>query len=312
MIWGAIVVAAGRGTRFGRPKQLLELAGKPLVCWSVETFARMPEIVDLVVVTEPEFMDLMELAVRPYAVSVNIAIAPGGATRQASVRLGLAALPEHCAGVLVHDGARPLVRGEDVRAGMRVVRPGRASLLAAPVIDTIKVVDDAGTVTRTLDRATLWAAQTPQFAATRDLRIVHADALRHAWPPATDDAGLLEQGGIEVRIVPSSADNFKVTLPGDLARAEAIVRGREAIVSDDAEVMLVECFVHERSVDAVLVELESRAARIDAIDRDLPAAVAIRAYVGREQLRGFGRRLHALAGEDALFTTHLSHLATRV
>ncbi len=74
---------------------------------------------------------------------------------------------------------------------------------------------------------------------------------------------------------------------------------------------LVECFVEPQSVDAVLAELEARSARIDGVDRDLPNAVAIRAYASSDALRGFGRRLHALAGEDALFTTHLSHVVPR-
>jgi 2-C-methyl-D-erythritol 4-phosphate cytidylyltransferase len=309
VIWGAVIVAAGRGTRFGRPKQLLELGGKPVVAWSVQTLAAMPEIVELVVVTEGEFIELMELAIAPFSGSLEPRIVHGGATRQDSVRLGVAALPDHCAGILVHDGARPLVRAHEIRAGMRAVRPGSASLLAAPVIDTIKVVDPDRRVTRTLDRSTLWAAQTPQFAAARDLRRVHADAERFAWPPATDDAALLERGGVIVTVVEASADNFKVTLPGDLARAEAVLRERGPFSVDETEILIVECYVPGGAVDAVLSELESRNAHIDAIDRDLPAAVAIRAYVGSDQLRGFGRRLHALAGEDAVFTTHLSHLA---
>jgi 2-C-methyl-D-erythritol 4-phosphate cytidylyltransferase len=309
MIWGAVIVAAGRGTRFGRPKQLLELAGKALVAWSVETLASLPEIVDLVVVTEAEFIELMELAIAPFSGALDPQVVRGGATRQDSVRLGVAALPAHCAGILVHDGARPLVRAHEIRAGMRAVRPGSASLLATPVIDTIKIVDGDGRVTRTLDRATLWAAQTPQFAAARDLRRVHADAARFGWPPATDDAALLERGGVSVRVIESSADNFKVTLPGDLARAEAVLRERGPLPQAQTEILIVECYVPAPAVDDILEELESRGARVDAIDRDLPAAVAIRAYLGREELRGFGRRLHALAGEDALFTTHLSHLA---
>jgi 2-C-methyl-D-erythritol 4-phosphate cytidylyltransferase len=309
MIWGAVIVAAGRGTRFGRPKQLLELAGKPLVAWSVETLASMPEIVDLVVATEAEFIELMESAIAPFSGALDPQVVRGGATRQDSVRLGVAALPAHCAGILVHDGARPLVRAHEIRAGMRAVRPGSASLLATPVIDTIKIVDGDGRVTRTLDRATLWAAQTPQFAAARDLRRVHADAARFGWPPATDDAALLERGGVSVRVIESSADNFKVTLPGDLARAEAILRERGPLPQPQTEILIVECYVPAGAVAAVLEELELRGARVDAVDRDLPDSVAIRAYLGREELRGFGRRLHALAGEDALFTTHLSHLA---
>jgi len=309
VIWGAVIVAAGRGTRFGRPKQLVDLAGQPLIAWSVQTLAAMPEIVDLVVVTETEFIERMERAVHAVARTLSPRIVRGGPTRQDSVRLGIAALADHCAGILVHDGARPLVRAHEIRAGMRIVRPGTASLLASRVVDTIKVVDDAGHVTRTLDRATLWAAQTPQFAAARDLRRVHDEALRFGWPAVTDDASLLERAGVEVRVVEASPDNFKVTLPGDLARAEAIVRERGAFPLDETEILVVECFVPAAAVEAVLNELEARGARVDGIDRDLPAAVAIRAFVGREELRGFGRALHALAGEDALFTTHLSHLA---
>jgi 2-C-methyl-D-erythritol 4-phosphate cytidylyltransferase len=133
MIWGAVVVAAGRGTRFGGPKQLIELAGKPVVAWSIETLAAMPEIVELIIVTEAEFIARMDAAVAPFARSLNPRVVRGGATRQDSVRLGIAAVSEHCAGILVHDGARPLVRAHEIRAGMRVVRPGRAALLAAPV-----------------------------------------------------------------------------------------------------------------------------------------------------------------------------------
>jgi hypothetical protein len=104
---------------------------------------------------------------------------------------------------------------------------------------------------------------------------------------------------------------MKVTHPADLLRAEAILRERAPAGVDEEDVFLVECFVDPRAVDAVLTELESRSARVDEVDRDLPSAVAIRAYAGSDALRGFGLRLHALAGEDALFTTHLSHVVRR-
>jgi 2-C-methyl-D-erythritol 4-phosphate cytidylyltransferase len=311
MIWGAIIVAAGRGTRFGRPKQLVELGGKPLVAWSIDVFAGMPEIVDIVVVTEPEYMDAMEAVARPRAGALGLSIVRGGESRERSVRAGLAVLPEHCAGVLVHDGARPLVRAQDVRAGMRIVRPGTASLLATPAVDTMKIVDLEHKVTRTLERASLWAAQTPQFAAAKDLQRAHAEAERHQWPASTDDAALLERAGVDVFVVESDPDNFKITIPGDIARAETILRERAALPPQTDESLVVECFVESRAVDNVLAELEARHARIDTIDRDLPAAVAIRAHVNAENLRGFGRRLHALAGEDAIFTSHMS-LASRV
>ncbi|MEA2666928.1 MAG: 2-C-methyl-D-erythritol 4-phosphate cytidylyltransferase [Candidatus Eremiobacteraeota bacterium] len=311
MIWGAIVVAAGRGTRFGRPKQLVELAGKPMVAWSVDAFAAMPEITELVVVTEPEMIERIEAVVHPRVAHATVRVVPGGADRQASVRNGLDALSPEVTAVLVHDGARPLVLTSDVRAGMRPVRPGTASLLATPVIDTIKVAEPGGKVTRTLDRATLWAAQTPQFATARDLRRAHADAQRNGLPPATDDAALLERAGLDVVIVEGAAENFKITLPHDLVRAEALLQQRAELGEDGEEVLLVECYVDPRAVDDVLAELEARDARIDEIDRDLPSAVIIRAYAAGPALRGFGPRLHALAGEDALYTVHLSHLAPR-
>jgi 2-C-methyl-D-erythritol 4-phosphate cytidylyltransferase len=310
VIWGAVIVAAGTGTRFGGPKQLVEIAGKPMVAWSLDAFASMPEISDIVIVTEPEHVASMEALAGPRVRSATLRVVHGGIDRQASSANGIAALPQHCAGILIHDGARPLVRPAAVRAGMRAVRPGVAALLAAPVVDTIKVADGDGKVVRTLERASLWAAQTPQFATARDMRRAHAEAVRHAWPRATDDAALLERAGLDVLVVEGSPDNFKVTLPLDLTRAETLLSEREAPI-DEEEVLLVECFVAGAAVDPVLIELESRAVRVDGVDRDLPSAVAIRAYATREALRGFGIRLHALAGEDAMFTTHLSHVAPR-
>jgi 2-C-methyl-D-erythritol 4-phosphate cytidylyltransferase len=279
--------------------------------WCVDVFAAMPEISDIAIVTEPEFVDRVEALAAPRVRWASLEVAAGGADRQASAANGIAALPEHCAGIFVHDGARPLVRPADVRAGMRAVRPGVAALLAAPVVDTIKVVDASLKVVRTLERERLWSAQTPQFATSRDMLHAHAEAVRHGWPRATDDAALLERSGIDVVVVESSGDNIKVTHPADLYRAEAILRERDPLIDGEDDVFLVECFVDARAVDAVLTELEARAAHVDAVDRDLPKAVAIRAFAPGGALRGFGLRLHALAGEDAVFTTHLSHVLSR-
>jgi 2-C-methyl-D-erythritol 4-phosphate cytidylyltransferase len=282
-----------------------------MIAWSIDVFASMPEIAELVIVTEPEFIERMEAIAHPRVRHATLRVVRGGADRQASVRAGIAALSPTVAGILVHDGARPLVQSDDVRAGMRPVRPGIATLLAAPVVDTIKVAAEDGTVRRTLDRETLWAAQTPQFATARDLRAVHQEAARRGAPPATDDAALLERAGLDVLVVPGAPENFKVTVPSDLVRAEALLRERAPSGAADEEVLVVECYVDPRAVDAVLADLEARDARIDEIDRELPQASVIRAYATNAALRGFGLRLHELAGEDAVFTAHLSHLAPR-
>ncbi|MBV8151706.1 MAG: 2-C-methyl-D-erythritol 4-phosphate cytidylyltransferase [Candidatus Eremiobacteraeota bacterium] len=222
--WGAILVAAGRGTRLGRPKQLLEIAGKPMLAWSLETFVAMAEIDAIVVAVEPDIME----ATRELAKQIGrgraceIAVVTGGATRQHSVRSGLDALPGRCTHVLVHDGARPNVRAEHVRRGMAVVAPGVGALLATPVVDTVKQLDAAGKVVRTLDRTWLWTAQTPQFATVADLRRAHREAERRAIE-ATDDATLLERAGFDVIAVEGDPENFKVTVASDLRRAEAVL-----------------------------------------------------------------------------------------
>jgi len=228
--WAAVVVAAGRGTRFGRPKQFLELAGTPMVGWSIRTFAGMPEVDEIVIVTEAEWLERMRELVSTL-VSRSIVVVAGGRSRQASVFAGLRAISQRCGAAFVHDGARPLVREPDVRAGMAEVRAGRGALLAAPVVDTIKVVEARSRLVRsTLDRSSLWAAQTPQFALREDLLRAHARGVADGVE-ATDDAALLERIGVEVAVVPATAENFKVTLPEDVARAEAFLRERASASS---------------------------------------------------------------------------------
>jgi 2-C-methyl-D-erythritol 4-phosphate cytidylyltransferase len=310
MIWAAVIVAAGRGTRFGRPKQLVPIAGRPMVAWSVEVFASMPEVSDIVIVTEPEYVEEMREVARPRTHATPFTVVAGGPDRQASAFNGVRAVPQHCAGIFIHDGARPLVRQADVRAGMRAVRPGTAALLATRVIDTIKVANPDGKVVRTLERDTLWAAQTPQFATAHDLRAAHAEAARHPNARATDDAALLELFGVDVVVVESPAENFKVTLPSDLERAEQLLAARTVPVEREDDVLLIECQVPPTSVDAVVRELEGRGARIDEIDRDHRATI-VHAYADARALRGFGLELHALAGPDALFSSRFSHVGER-
>ena len=223
MQWGAIVVAAGSGTRFGRPKQYIDIAGRPMVVWSLRALLTIPEIVEIVLVTESAFVLEAERLVAELDRSVRIVV--GGSDRQASVVNGLAALTDRCEAVMIHDGARPLIAAVDIRRAMEVVAPGRGALLAVPLHDTVKLVDPTLRVRRTLDRGMLWAAQTPQLAMLADMRRAHAlgdsTELR-----VTDDAALLEAAGVEVLVVAGDPENFKVTLPDDARRATAILERR--------------------------------------------------------------------------------------
>ncbi|HUQ38601.1 MAG TPA: 2-C-methyl-D-erythritol 4-phosphate cytidylyltransferase [Acidimicrobiales bacterium] len=209
-VW-AIVVAAGAGTRFGTAKQFEELGGRRVVDWSVANAASVAE--GIVVVAPAGSDEEPPLGVH--------AVVAGGATRSASVRAGLAAVPADAGIVIVHDAARPMASAALFAAVVGAVRDGvDGTVPGLPVPDTIKAVDATGHVTATLERDTLVAVQTPQAFVADVLRRAHADG-----GEATDDAALVEQAGGRVAVVPGEPGNLKLTVPDDLARArEAVAR----------------------------------------------------------------------------------------
>lgn len=209
---GAVVVAAGRGDRFGAAKQFLELDGARLVDRAVAACAGVS---DAVVVVLP--------AGEAWTGPSVAAAVPGGATRSESVRAGLAAL-DAAAGdldvVVVHDAARPLASRDLFDAVINAVRAGADAVVpGVAVADTLKRVDGARVV-ETVDRDTLVAVQTPQGFRPAALRAAHATG-----GDATDDAALVEAAGGTVVWVPGEATNFKVTEPADLERAMAVLAG---------------------------------------------------------------------------------------
>jgi 2-C-methyl-D-erythritol 4-phosphate cytidylyltransferase len=210
-VW-AVVVAGGSGQRFGQMKQFALLAERPVVEWAVA--ACRPSANGVVLVL-------------PRDAAVDVAhgadvVVEGGATRTESVRRGLAAVPEDAEVIVVHDAARPLASEALFRAVIEAVSSGGAggAIPGVPVSDTIKVVDGAHAVTRTLDRSTLVAVQTPQAFGAELLRRAHA-----AGGEATDDAALVEALGATVRVVPGDPRNLKITTPADLGTAEHLLRG---------------------------------------------------------------------------------------
>jgi 2-C-methyl-D-erythritol 4-phosphate cytidylyltransferase len=241
----ALIVAAGSGERLGagRPKALVELAGRALVQWSIEALGEVEGISRIVValppgaelpagaeppagMEPPAGAELPKSAPSPFAVSA----VKGGASRSQSVRLALAAAGPGDP-VLVHDAARPLVTAElaeRVLAALASDEQADAAIAAAPVTDTVKRVDAAGSVSETLERSELWAVQTPQVfrrAALERALDVSAQELARA----TDDAWLIERAGGKVVVVRASEENLKVTIPFDLRIAELLLamRGEE-------------------------------------------------------------------------------------
>jgi 2-C-methyl-D-erythritol 4-phosphate cytidylyltransferase len=202
----ALLVAAGSGERLGagRPKAFVVLAGRAMLEWSLDAL-RAAGIADIVVAA-PAGVD--EAA--PGVVTV-----PGGATRSASVRAALAAIPADADAVVVHDAARPLVDPALFESTLAALEHADAAVAAAPVTDTIKEAGEDRVVRRTLDRSVLWAIQTPQAfrreALERALDVDEATLAR-----ATDDAWLIERAGGQVVVIPSTARNLKVTTVFDL------------------------------------------------------------------------------------------------
>jgi 2-C-methyl-D-erythritol 4-phosphate cytidylyltransferase len=224
----AVVPAAGCGTRFGGavPKQYLCLAGLPLLAWTLRAVRESNVVSTLTVVVAPgeEARCRAEVLV-PCGIRADVI--PGGADRQASVFAGLSGLPDDPDLVLVHDGARPLITPDLIRAAVETAARDGAAVVAVPVSDTIKVAGDDRTVLETPARGRLWAAQTPQVFRADWLRAAHRKALADGFR-GTDDSVLVERLGYPVRLVPGTPSNLKVTTPTDLAQAEHVLRARLA------------------------------------------------------------------------------------
>lgn len=221
------MVAGGSGRRFGGPKQFLQVAGRPVVEWSVSAARAVSDGVVLVVPAGGGSPAGPEAVGRPDAhhhggdrSTAADRVVAGGASRAASVRCGLAAVPAEAAVIVVHDAVRPLATASLFSSVVDAVRAGRAdgAIPVLPVTDTLKRTAD-GLVTRTEDRDGLVLVQTPQAFVAGTLRTAHRDAV-----DATDDAALLEGLGATVCTVPGDPCNLKLTRPEDLAVAEALLR----------------------------------------------------------------------------------------
>ncbi len=220
----AVLVAAGTSERFGGGlKQLALLIDRPVLAWSVDRLA--PEVDVLVVVAPPGREDDVSAALAgPWSGRVDRIVA-GGETRQASVRAGIEALPDDVDVVLVHDAARPCVSTDLVRRMLEVGRRSGAAVPAMPASDTL-VREHEGRVDAVLDREGIGAVQTPQAFALETIRRAHRRAAARGLR-ASDDGTLVFAMGEPVAVVRGEPDNVKITWPGDLAIAEAILRGRE-------------------------------------------------------------------------------------
>jgi 2-C-methyl-D-erythritol 4-phosphate cytidylyltransferase/2-C-methyl-D-erythritol 2,4-cyclodiphosphate synthase len=217
----ALIVAAGRGSRFGgpKPKQYLDLAGQSIIRRAVLPFVGHPSVDVVQVVIHPDDAAVCAHALAGLDLPPPVA---GGASRQDSVRLGLESLAPHKpALVLIHDAARPFVTTAIIDRVLAALASAPAAIAAQPVVDTLKRSDgsEAAAVVETIARDGLWRAQTPQG--------FHFDAIlaahhRFAGAGLTDDAAVAEHAGLAVRLVAGDEDNIKVTNETDWVQAVRI------------------------------------------------------------------------------------------
>ena len=223
----ALIPAAGAGSRAASalPKQYMPLNGEAMLVHTVRAFLAVPRIAMVQVVLSPD--DAWDRgdgarAIREAGGARLEFAAVGGATRAQSVVAGLAALADRAGDddwVLVHDAARPCITGDMINRLIDAVGDDpTGGLLGLPVPDTVKRADAQGRVEATIERRSLWLAQTPQMFRAGMLRRAYA-----AHPDMTDEAGAIEASGRMPRLVEGGARNFKVTYPGDFALAAAIL-----------------------------------------------------------------------------------------
>ncbi len=221
MLVDAVVVAAGRSTRFGEGDKLLaDLNGRPVIAWSLAALAAAESIGRVAIVGREDLLGALEAIGRETLGKALAAVVAGGARRRDSVEAGLRAVMSEY--VAIHDGARPLVTPALIDACVAEAAGAAGAILVGAVTDTIKEVE-GGAIVGSPDRGRLRAAQTPQVVR------------REAWLAAatlsdgdeTDDAAMLARAGLEVRIVEGDAANLKVTRPVDLTLARVLLAERE-------------------------------------------------------------------------------------
>jgi 2-C-methyl-D-erythritol 4-phosphate cytidylyltransferase / 2-C-methyl-D-erythritol 2,4-cyclodiphosphate synthase len=220
MFVSAIIAAGGRGLRFGgaSPKQLLTLAGRPILARSVDAFVACDVISEIVVALPSDLAaappSYLEQRGKP------VIVVAGGNERRASVANAFAHVSERADVVVIHDAARPLVSDDLIRRTVTAASETGAAIAALRAHDTVKQTDADGAITATLPRERIHLAQTPQAFRVSVLR----DALRLDGE-ATDEAMLAERAGHTVRVVEGDPRNFKITTPDDLAMAEHLTAG---------------------------------------------------------------------------------------
>lgn len=220
-----IIVAAGSGKRMRSAiaKQYIELKGRTILSYTIETFNNSENIDDIILVTSKDAVDYVRREIiEKYGFDKVRTIVEGGVERQDSVYKGLKAVDSDTDVVLIHDGVRPFVADKYIAELESIAMEFGGCVLGAPVKDTIKVCNSEGYITDTPKRETLWLAQTPQCFKYDIIMKAYEKAEKEGYR-GTDDSMLAERLGIRIKMVKGDYDNIKITTPEDLYIGEVIL-----------------------------------------------------------------------------------------
>ena len=224
----AIIVAGGSGKRMGMniKKQFIELDKKPILAHTIEAFNKCKVIDEIIVVVGKEDKEKVKAEIiNRYGYHKVTQIVEGGAERQDSVYNGLMAVKDGVQYVMIHDGARPFISEEIVEKSLSMTKEKQATVVAVPVKDTIKVVNEEYEVEDTPKRSTLWSVQTPQ-SFKKELLIEAYAYARERNLIVTDDSMLVEAYGKRVHVVEGDYNNIKITTQEDLVLGQAILMSK--------------------------------------------------------------------------------------
>lgn len=218
----AIIFAGGTGRRMngvGKPKQFLELHGKPIIIYTIENFERHPEVDSIAVICIAEWIDYLKMLLERYNIKKVKWIIPGGKTSQESTRFGLNAVaavqdPKQTI-VLIHDGVRPLITEHLISENIRCVKEYGSAITTAPAAETIITCENGDEVSSVIDRSICRLARAPQSFYLADIIAMHERALSDHYGEMIDSASLCMHYGMKLHVVEGPAENIKITTPSD-------------------------------------------------------------------------------------------------
>lgn len=229
----ALIFAGGVGTRMNtkaKPKQFLELHGKPIIVYTLELFQTHPEIQGIVIVIVSDWIDYMQELIERYQISKVVTVVEGGETGQLSIYNGLIAAEKHFRAdstVLIHDGVRPLINHDIITANIKQVQRSGNAITTSPTIETFVVVDDDMVVQEVPARKHSRLAKAPQSFVLSNIISIHRNALQDGITNSIDSCTLMSQYGHQVTLVEGPVENIKITTPTDYFMFRAIIESRE-------------------------------------------------------------------------------------